>query len=141
MPIRDFPFLNPWSGVRANPWLPIKIINPSNGFFVYSYGLVDTGSEQCVIPGFIATELGYKVRTGSSEYVETAGGVSESYRHDVKVEIYDENNERCLSTIDPGPMDVMVGLNHVLLGVERFLERFQLQIHYPKKVFSITTPR
>jgi predicted aspartyl protease len=141
MPIKDFPFLNPWSGANPNPWLPIKIINPSNGFFMYSYGLVDTGFEECVIPGFIASALGYKIRTGNAEYVETAGGVSESYRHEIKIEIYNTDNESCLHTIDAGPMDVMAGLNHVLLGVERFLEHFHLQVHYPKKIFSITNPR
>ncbi len=73
MPIRDFPFLRVTEDNYLRPWLPIRIINPHNGLSVDTFGLIDTGADECSVPVFIAEELGHDLEKGLPKEVKTAG--------------------------------------------------------------------
>jgi len=59
MPITDFPFLCLAPDNRPRPWLPVKITNPHTGLSMATYGLIDTGADECTMPAYIAAQLGH----------------------------------------------------------------------------------
>jgi hypothetical protein len=139
MPVRNFPFLTPWDHATPNVWLPIRVINPETNEQVSTFGLIDTGADDCVVPGFIAEAIGHNIALGSSIIHNTAGGSAISYKHQIRIDICDLQDQ-CLYTINPCPVDVMNGCPCVLLGVNKFLSHFELHIDYPRKLFSVTHP-
>lgn len=74
MPITDFPFLCLTKDNKERHWLPVSIINPDTGKSIHTYGLVDTGADECSIPAAFANELGHELRKGKPRDVDTAGG-------------------------------------------------------------------
>ena len=130
MPIRNIPF----DGV--SPYLPIRIINPSNGKAVRTHGLVDTGASSCAFPGHIAALLGHDLTKGKKQNANSAGGTAESYAHTTTIEIYDFQDNR-LFVVNKVTVGYMPKLSVNLLGVENFLAGFQLTVDYPGKRFSI----
>jgi hypothetical protein len=115
MPIRNIEFYD--FNQSLNPWLPIKITNPYSNKSVSSYGLIDTGASCCVIPDFYSSILGHNLTKGISCLGNGAGSIT---------------NET--------PIAFMRNLPIILLGVKEFLDKFELFINYPTKVFSITYP-
>jgi len=55
MPIHNFPFTSIRPGDTPRAWLPIRIINPTNGLIQNAYGLIDTGADECSIPASYAS--------------------------------------------------------------------------------------
>lgn len=140
MPIRNFPFsVTSPTDVFPRPWLPIKIINPHTGQSIKFFGLIDTGADACSIPAPLAPLLGHDLTKGTARPSKTAGGPATGYSHTTKIEIYDLH-DKLLYTINDTPIDFMPGLHVPLLGVNRFLDHFELHIHYPAKKFSIKWP-
>lgn len=140
MPIRNFPFctISPTDAI-ARPWLPIKIINPHTGQSQKFAGIVDTGADACTIPASLAPLLGHTLLNGTCKTSASAGGPAKGYAHTTRIEIYDLS-DNLLHTINDIPLDFMVGLHVPLLGVQHFLDQFELNIHYPQKNFSIRWP-
>lgn len=138
MPIRDIPF-HLTSDNNYRPWLPIKIINPHTGQSQRTIGLVDTGADECTIPADMAGLLGHVLSRGPAKRSKTAGGSVTGYTHTTKIEIYDFQ-DKLLHTIYDIPVDFLPGLHVPLLGVEHFLDQFDLHISYPKRIFSILKP-
>lgn len=135
MPIQNIPFLN------EHPYLAIKIINPHTGLEQKLFGLVDTGADECTIPALYAPLLGHNLTMGNPKTAATAGGPATGFGHTTTIEIYDHRSGDLLFTITNVIVDYMPGLHIPLLGVKHFLEKFELNIHYPNKVFSIRQPR
>ena len=48
MPIDHFPFSANGGGVYQ-PWLSMRIITPPKGLSLTTYGLVDTGADECAV--------------------------------------------------------------------------------------------
>lgn len=136
MPIRDFPFLEPWSDSTLNVWLRIRVINPISNVYQDTYGLIDTGASCCAIPGFIAESVGYQINQGRCMACQTGSGITDSFEHNIAIEIFGLNNEH-IHVIGPTQMHVMENLPFVLLGVNQFLENFNLHIDYPGRMFSV----
>ena len=135
MPIKNCPF----SCIDDNfprPWLPIIIVNPHTGKEYKTYGLVDTGSDGCAIPAFIATELGHDLLKGNKRNTGTAGGKADVYSHTTVIEIYDQNLKK-VYTVKESHISCMPNLPIPLLGVQDFLGEFYLNIEYPKQKFSV----
>lgn len=137
MPITDFPFLCLTRDNKERPWLPVTIINPKNGKSIKTYGLVDTGADECSVPAGFAKELGHDLRKGNLKKVDTAGGKTKAYSHVTTIEIFNIKENKAAHRMKDIPIDFADGLNVVLLGVKDFLDHFTLKIDYPKKVFSI----
>jgi len=141
MPIRDFPFLCLTKDNKERPWLPVTIINPSNGEAIPTYGLIDTGADECSVPAAFAKDLGHDLYKGKPKEVDTAGGKANTYSHLTTVEIFNPKENNIAHKMENIPIDFTEGLNVVLLGVKNFLDQFTLTIEYPKKVFSIKSSK
>lgn len=139
MLIRDFPFLCVTTDNFPRPWLPIKIVNPHTNLIQPTFGLIDTGADECSVPAFFAPILGHDLNRGVAKQISTAGGMSIGYSHTTRIEILNLKDE-LLYTINDTPIDFMPGLHCVLLGVRQFLDIFDLYIKYPHKTFSVKIP-
>lgn len=138
MPIKNFPFIDVGSG-DAKPWLLIKIINPETSKSYIQYGLIDTGADECTMPGKVADILGHKLTAGHKKTVMGVGGEVETYSHTTNIEIFDSRQD-VIYEIKNVLVDYVPGLAIPLLGVKDFLCLFNLHINYPQKKFSILYP-
>jgi hypothetical protein len=139
MPIDRFPFSANGGGV-CRPCLAVRIINPHTGLGFPTYGMIDTGADECAIPAVFAPLLGHDLLKGTSKRIQTGNGETVAYSHTTAVEIIDPRDNAVVYRIDDTPVDFMPNLHVVLLGVRNFLGRFVLTIDYPKRVFSIKLP-
>lgn len=140
MPIQDCPFTLCRGGIYR-PMLPIRIINPQAPGGVYrTFGLVDTGADECAIPAAYATTLCHNLSAGTSKQIGTGNGITTAYSHKTTIEIYDPITQAVGYRLEDTPIDFMPNLAVVLLGVKSFLNRFILTIDYPRKIFSIKHP-
>lgn len=139
MPINDCPltFVN---RQICRPYLGLKIINPHTNKSIFSYGLIDTGADECAIPAGYALKLGHNLLAGKTKTVGTGNGLSTAYSHTTSFEIYHPVSGELLITLPETPIDFMPNLRTVLLGVNSFLSKFILNIDYPKKIFSLSNP-
>ena len=139
MPINDCPFSS-YGDSTFRPYLPINIINPHTGRNRKTYGLIDTGADECAVPAYIADVLGHNLEKGKTKTIRTGGGTAKAYTHTIKCEVYHPTTHELLYTISETPIDFMPNLHIVLLGVNSFLSKFILNIDYPKEIFSINIP-
>ena len=139
MPIRDCPFSSFKDGIY-HPILPIRIINPQTGKSHKTFGVIDTGADECAIPANLAPLLGHNLQAGQTKQIRTGNGITAAYSHMTKFEIFHPVTGEHLHTVPDTPIDFMPNLHVVLLGVNSFLSRFILHIDYPQKNFSITMP-
>lgn len=140
MPLQDCPFLRLSKDDISRPLLPINIINPHTGLSYATFGIIDTGADECAIPAGIASILGHNLQAGSTKIVGTGNGETIAFAHTTKFEIYDPLSFKLAYTIQDTPIDFMPNLHVVLLGVNSFLSKFVLNIDYPSKVFSVSSP-
>lgn len=158
MPIRDYPFIYRRfvEGIlqfsvrnkRARPMLWMEVINPKapNGLkMVKPLAFVDTGSDNFAFPASVAKQLGYKLRSGPEKIVQTAGGPTKAYTHEVILNILNTlpNGHRGNKVVLPlgkQKIDFILRLGEFLVGQHGFLEHFKLHIDYPNKKFSIRWP-
>lgn len=134
----------PFNECRDNfrrPILPIKIINPHTNLFLSTYGIIDTGADECAVPATYASILGHDLKKGKARTIGTGGGDATSYPHTTTLEIIHPKTYKLVCRIENAQIDFMVGLPEVLLGVGGFLSNFILNINYPKSVFSLTKPK
>ncbi len=66
MLIRDCPFTQ-CDGNISRPFLPVRIINPKTRKGLLTLGLIDTGADECSIPGDLAKVLEYDLATGKKK--------------------------------------------------------------------------
>ena len=50
MPLKDCPFSKLSGADIPRPILPIKIINPHTGLSYTTFGIIDTGADECAVP-------------------------------------------------------------------------------------------
>lgn len=139
MPIRDCPFTQ-CDGNIFRPFLPVRIINSKTRKGLLTLGLIDTGADECSIPGDLAKVLEYDLATGKKKEIFTGGGKIVALSHLTRFEILHPESGKVVYTTPDTPIDFLPDLHVVLLGVNSFLSRFVLNIDYPRKVFSITRP-
>jgi len=146
MPIRNFPFLRPHPrDPKRRPWLFINIMNPHTGSICPTFGLIDTGSDECALPAAYADLLGHNLTAGEPKQIRTGNGVTTAYRHTCTIQIFDsgslhQGNLQVAHRIEEILVDFMPNLHCALLGVNTFLNNFLLTIDYPNQVFSIHSP-
>ena len=139
MPIRECPFTL-CNGRIYRPILPIRIVNPHSGKGYKTFGLIDTGADDCAIPAVYAPLVGHNLQEGQSKTISTGNGETIAYAHTTRFEVFHPETEELLYVIDDTPIDFLPNLHVVLLGVNSFLSRFILEINYPSKKFSIRYP-
>ncbi len=142
MPITSYPFRALKPGDIRRAMLPVRIHNPATGHHLQSWGIVDTGADDCALPASFAPLLGHNLAAGTPKQVNTGNGITNAYAHTTRIEILDINTaSRVVYTIHDTPIDFMINLPVVLLGVNNFLSHFVLTINYPQKQFSIQSPK
>lgn len=141
MLFNDCPFLKLSEEDIPRPILPINIINPHTGLLYSTFGIIDTGADECAIPAGIASILGHNLQTGSTKIIGTGNGETIAFAHTTKFEIFHPSSFRLIYTIHDTPIDFMPNLHVVLLGVNNFLGKFILNIDYPHEVFSVSFPQ
>ena len=143
MSIIDYPLSVISPECPPRPLLPIRIANPNEeGLVSLTYGLIDTGADDIVIPGSIAKnkKLWHNIKDGTQSFCSTGNGVADVYHHSFSLEIYivDENKEmQLVDSLINRQFGVMENLPCILLGVEGFLSQYKLTIDYPEGVFSL----
>ncbi|MEA1929106.1 MAG: hypothetical protein U9N73_12940 [Candidatus Auribacterota bacterium] len=146
MPIIEYPFKKLTPADPLRPILPIRITNPDTGLSLRSWGLIDTGADDCAFPAGMATILGHNLSAGTPKQIGTGNGVTIAYAHTCKIEIFkiepdgNVSDEEVVYKIDNTPLDFMPNLESLLLGVQNFLNNFILTIDYPNKSFSVCHP-
>ncbi len=145
MYIVDFPFIQPIAQCPKRPMLWVRVTNPHSGHSIRTYGLIDTGADECALPARYADLLGHNLGAGPIKKVSTGGGITTAYSHTCKIEIFDTDayrhgQENVVYTISEAPIDFMPHLNCVLLEVENFLGQFVLTVDYLREVFSLRKP-
>lgn len=131
-----FPFIDLGDGT-ARPFLAIKIINPETEQFIKTFGLIDTGADECALPAFLATRLGHNLQDGELNEIQTGNGLTTAYRHTTKIEIYNINDDSTLYSTNHILIDFMPNLHCCLLGVRNFLSNFTLEIDYSNQLFRL----
>ena len=140
MPLKDCPFLKLSKEDIPRPLLPINIINPHTGLSYATFGIIDTGADECAIPAGIASILGHNLQAGPVKTIGTGNGETIAFAHTTKFEIYHPLSFKLAYTIQDTPIDFMPNLHVILLGVNSFLNEFILNIDYPRNVFSVSSP-
>lgn len=139
MPLKDCPFLRLSKEDIPRPLLPLNIINPHTGLSYATFGIIDTGADECAIPAAIASILGHNLQAGSTKTIKTGNGETIAFSHTTKFEIYDPLSLKIVYTIHDTPIDFLPNLQVVLLGVNSFLSKFVLKMDYPRQVFSLSS--
>ena len=88
MPIPKFPFLQITAGDIPRPYLPIKIHNPHTGRAINTFGLIDTGADDCALPARFAVILGHDLMKGAEKKIGTGNGVTAAYAHTTRIDIH-----------------------------------------------------
>ena len=121
--------------------MPITIHNPHTGQSIRTFGIIDTGADECAIPGKMASRLGHTLEKGKAGSSKTGGGLSECYAHTTSIDIFHpQKGSAPAYRLENIPVDFMPDLDVVLLGVRNFLSEFILAIDYPRYEFSIKRP-
>jgi hypothetical protein len=139
MPLKDCPFTE-CSGAIYRPILHIRLVNPHTGIGTRTYGIIDTGADECAVPASFAQLIGHNLQAGSTKSINTGNGVTIAYTHTTKFEIYHPRTGNLIYTVEDTPIDFMPNLHVVLLGVKNFLSNFILNVDYPRNLFSIKHP-
>ncbi|MDP8236809.1 MAG: hypothetical protein P9M08_10540 [Candidatus Erginobacter occultus] len=147
MPIADYPFRRVVPGSPGRPMLPIRVTNPETGLSLRSWGLIDTGADDCALPAAYARSLGHNLTAGVSREIGTGNGVTVAYSHTCKIDIFrmeaggTVSDTEIVYSVDDTPLDFLPNLHCILLGTKNFLNNFILTVNYPRKVFSLRRPR
>jgi len=130
MSLIDIPFhkLTPTDILR--PWLEITIKNPHTSKELKTYGLIDTGADECALPALFAPILGHNLQSGEAKQIDTVNGQTQAYSHTMCLKVDDIE-------IDDISIDFLPNLKVVLLGMKNFLANFILTVDYPRNVFSL----
>ncbi len=136
----NYPFGQFYPGNPYRPLLNLWLTNPENQFARPATGLIDTGADRCAIPAWLARELGHEITNTQYEECNTASGITRAYKHTFTIDIFDIENKTKLLEVHQIKIDVVEGLQQVLIGVDDFLAEYILTICYPDHFFSIQSP-
>lgn len=134
MNIDNYPFIRISPDDIPRAALPLTVINPHTEKKVKTYGIIDTGADECAFPAEYAYILGHNLQEGYPKSIDTGNGETTAYSHTVSIRILD-------FTIENALIDFLPNLNIPLLGVKSFLSNFHLTIDYPKCLFSLKYTR
>lgn len=138
MPIRNYSF-KPLGGM-LRPILPIVIINPHSNKSHKTLGIIDTGADTCTISREIADILGHNMEKGDKGEATSVGAKVQTWLHTTTINMLDFNS-KIFHTIKNAKIEYVDNFDYVVLGVEDFLEKYRLEIDYPKRRFSIRRSR
>lgn len=116
------------------PILPVAIVH--NKIEILTFGLVDSGADECSFPGSIGRDLGHNIEKGKQRDFMGVGGKVTAYLHQNYIQIQDIRI-RCDTYFSDEWNDWSFGL----LGRHGFFTHFKVLFDYPNKRFTITPTR
>jgi hypothetical protein len=147
MPIVEYPFVDIDGNGKPKPALPVKLINPANGFDRTTWALIDTGADNIIIPGYIARYLYHDIRHKSVKTTDCSGigGDTTAYYHTFQLNFLGcdkkgKVSDNAVIRINPRQFAVVDEFNTMVLGEDDFLKKYILTINYPRKTFSLRLP-
>lgn len=134
---KDYKFLG------GRPMIPITICNPTTGAEVSVMGLIDTGADSCMFPGFIATAIGYDLKAGKEDSGTAAGGHKlVTWSHKVTIHVnHPDTDKRHVKLLNCPVCDVAFAEHDgtPLLGATNFLYTFQnITLLYKLQIARLT---
>ena len=123
------PFIKPEQFV----YRPVIAVKLSLGKRIIRFeGLIDSGADECIFPGWIAETLGHNVHKGKQKIFSGIGGSVLSYLHKTTMQLEDMNLA----------MDVYYShewndMPFGLLGQASFFSRFNISFHYQEKAVML----
>ena len=89
MAIIKKPFTIIVAGGVARPILPVVIKNPRTNHEMRTFGLIDTGADECAFPASYASLTGHNLLAGQQREISTGNGKTIAYTHTISIEIND----------------------------------------------------
>ena len=115
---------------------------------IYIQALIDTGADTTIIPGQHAEKLGHALKGKSvkSDKVGFANGAGTYWLHTVDFDICDNTPSRqpwlSWQTLPPSRKKTkfldLCCHDYAILGVDDFLEEFDLHVNYQAKTFTLS---
>lgn len=147
--IIDVPFLRIGCDTPYQPFLFIRVTNPDNDFSDTMLALVDTGAEDCCLPGTIAKKLGHDLTNVQGKSILGVSGSCTAYPHTSIIDVLSVSgtyekpalSHDVVLSLGPRCFDFVEGLSIAILGVSSFLKDYILTIDYPAKKFSVLSPK
>lgn len=130
MNFKNIPFKRIFPHDIPRACLPLTIANPTNNKSYNTYGIIDTGADECAFPAYIAEMIGINLTKGRSKVIATGNGHTTAYSHKVTLDIQGFHVSNVL-------IDFLPNLHILLLGVKSFLNKSVLTIDYPRQKFSL----
>lgn len=130
MDIINHPFIKISPNDIPRAALPLTIINPHTNKKLKTYGIIDTGADECAFPADFALLIGHNLQKGRPKSVRTGNGETTAYAHTISIQVYDFMIKDVL-------IDFLPNLAIPLLGVNSFLSNFVLSVNYPNFTFSL----
>ncbi len=125
---------------RLKPRLPIKIVNFETGQSRIAYALIDTGSDSCIVPSYLSTAIGHKIRDEDKKIRGVKGIESkeiDTWVHGFKIELLSPDRKSTIRKLDVVGFTVEIEHSYPILGTQMFLEHFKVSIDYKKKTIEI----
>ena len=133
-PYVRFPALDPFTKRQSSVYRPVIPITLHSGKRALTCrGLIDSGADECIFPGEVATSLRLNLTKGKPRIFIGVGGSTIGYLHWTTVEV-----ERMLLRC---PIYYSDEWNHIrfgLLGHAGFLARFKVLLDYRAKQITLT---
>ena len=79
MDLIDIPLTSIGPGCISRPILPIEIINPKTQLSIKTYGFIDTGADDCAVPGVFANKLGHNLTLGDEKEINLEKKILKTY--------------------------------------------------------------
>lgn len=118
---------------KVIPEVPLRIQNFYTGKFININALVDTGSETCVLPEYIATALGYKLNKESRKprgVKGVSGTEIETHVFGFRINLLDDSERQIVRTLDVVCNVVRTPALRPILGTKNFNDQFSIEFDY-----------
>lgn len=123
------------------PLIWLRVTNPSNGLYRNVRALIDTGSDRCIFPAWLAEKLGHNLEAGTKT---TITGIyddsTDAWIHTNNFSFRDtDGNEAsylCWTIFSPRTTE-----GYGILGINGFLDHFKLEINNSKHSITLEEHR
>ena len=123
------------------PLIRVKLSNPHKSISWNTTALIDTGSDRCIFPAWIATELGHDLEAGSETIITGIYNDSTpAWLHTNIITLFDpvgnEVSYQCRTIFSR-----KIAPGYGVLGIEGFLTHFRLTIDYARHLIILEEHR
>lgn len=137
-PLLDSPLINTLTNrpaqIRLRPLIPLRVAGP-NGRLIFIDGLVDTGSDEVLLPDNLLPRLGFPPGSGVTRSTSGIGGSRQTVYHPVRLEIRVAANDRVAWNATVG--FTQLPYHVALFGIAGGLEFFHTSLNLINRQFVL----